>query len=83
MTVLGGAALDAAVEPDRTVLAACEAIHGVLGEYAAIPAGMAPSLSQHRRRCDSCSRKSQGRRSLRPPTACADRALGLAGTAAG
>jgi RecB family exonuclease len=44
VAVLGGAALDATVEADRIVLAACESLHDVLGEYAAIPAGLAPSL---------------------------------------
>jgi RecB family exonuclease len=44
VSVFGGAALDAAVEPDRTVLEACKALHEVLGEYTAMPPGLAPAL---------------------------------------
>ncbi len=44
VTVLGGAPLDVAAEPDRTVLAACEALRGELVGFTAIPTELVPSL---------------------------------------
>jgi RecB family exonuclease len=43
--VFGRSPLDAEVEPDRTVLAACDAVREVLEEHAAVPAGLAPTLA--------------------------------------
>ena len=44
MTLFGGSPLNADVEPDRTVLAACGKIRDVLEEHRQIPAELMPSL---------------------------------------
>jgi RecB family exonuclease len=45
LSAFGRSPLDRRQEPDRTTLAACETIREVLEEHAAVPGGLAPSLS--------------------------------------
>jgi RecB family exonuclease len=44
VTLFGTEPLDRGVEPDRTILAACEAIHRAVEEYRRIPPSLAPEI---------------------------------------
>jgi hypothetical protein len=43
--LLGDGELDSAMEPDRSLLAACKFVQAALAEHAAVPQGMAPSVT--------------------------------------
>ena len=45
VSMYGGATLDPATEPDRTILSACESVHEALADCRAVPHSVAPSLS--------------------------------------